>query len=114
MSSPDVLERFLQDVTPTIETLVTKALQQGRATAELALLLERAFDGAVLGGCESRGDIAAKLGSDPRLTGEQRAALLESIEGAGNDVPAILIVHVGEGEIWVGARRLPGSLSVIS
>ena len=114
MTEVDVLDQFLRDVTPTIEELVTKALQQGRSVEQMALLLERAIDGSIRGGCGSRREIATKLSHDARLTREQREVIANTMEIAGTDVPTVLVVHRGEGEFVVGVRRLPGSLVAIS
>ena len=114
MNETEALDQFLHEVTPTIEELVTKALQQGRSVEQMALLLERAIDGSLRGGCGSRREMASKLGLDPRFTTEQRAAIVNTINGAGSDIPAVLLVQRGEGELLVGLRRLPGSLVTIS
>jgi hypothetical protein len=114
VTNGELLDQFLRDVTPTIEELVTKALQQGRSVEQMALLLERAIDGSLRGGCGSRREMVAKLGLDPRFTTEQRAAIVNTINDAGTDIPAVLLVQRGEGEILVGLRRLPGSLVEVS
>ncbi len=113
MNDTEVLDQFLREVSPTIEELVTQALRQGRALQHMAILLERAFDGSVRGGCGSRREIASKLGLDQRLAAEQRQAITSAMAIAGDDVPVVLVIH-GEGHLTVGIRRLPGALVAIS
>jgi hypothetical protein len=60
-SDERLLDEFFQAVNPTIEELVTRAVQQGQRVTGLAVILERKFDGEVAGGCGSRSAIDGRL-----------------------------------------------------
>jgi hypothetical protein len=66
-SDEQVLSNFFEIATPTIEALVTRAVQQGQSVARLAIILERRFDGEVAGGCGSRSAIDARLRDVPGI-----------------------------------------------
>lgn len=114
MTDDVVLEAFLREVTPTIEELVTRALHQGHPLAEIGIVLERAFDGQIHGGCGGRTGIAAKFSRDARLTAEQRSVVTEAFRTPDASVPALLVIQGGEGCVTVGVRRLPGTLVALS
>lgn len=113
-SDEQLLDEFFRSATSTIEELVTKALHDGRPVWQLAIVLERRFDGEVMGGCGSRGAIASQIVRDARLPMSARHAIVNSIVGGAlHEIPVVLLVH-GEGYIAGGVRRVRGSLQVVS
>jgi hypothetical protein len=113
-SDDRLLDDFLASASATIEELVTGALQQGRPMAEIAIILERSFDGQVRGGCGPRRSIAGRFGSDGRLSAEARRAVVDAVIGAGpQEIPAVLLVHA-EGYIAAGVKKLSGGLVGVS
>jgi hypothetical protein len=61
-----VLDEFFQAVTPTIEDMVTQAVRQGQRLLALAVVVERKFDGEVVGGSCPRSDGRRASSRDPR------------------------------------------------
>ena len=113
-ANEEVLEDFLRAASATIEELVTRALREGHPVWQLAIVLERKFDGEVGGGCGPRGAVTSRLASDPRLPPEVRSSLVEALGACGLDeVPVVMLVH-GEGDIVCGVRRVKGGLVSIS
>ena len=109
-----LLDKFFGSATTTIEELVTRALREGHPVWQLAIVLERKFDGAVAGGCGARGAIASRLACDSRLATESRDAIVNAIVGVGlQEIPVVLLVHV-EGVVIGGIRRVQGSLAAMS
>jgi len=109
-----LLDDFFTSASSTIEELVTKALHDGRPVWQLAIVLERRFDGEVTGGCGSQGAIASQIVRDARLPMGVRHAIVNSIVVGGlHEIPVVVLVH-GEGEIAGGVRRVRGSLRVMS
>jgi hypothetical protein len=60
-SDEKVLGEFFQSVTPTIEDLVTRAVHQGQRVKELAVVLERKFNGELAADCVSRSALGVRL-----------------------------------------------------
>ena len=114
MTDEETLEQFLRDSAPSVEELVTRALQQGRAIQHVAVVLERGFDGVVRGGCGSRREIGAKFSVDMRLSEMQRDVVAKAMSAGDDAVPTVLIMHQGEGLVLVGVRRLGGSIVAAS
>src|SRR5580693_3798058 len=113
-SDEQVLSEFFETATPTIEALVTRAVQQGQSVARLAIILERRFDGEVAGGCGSRSAIDARLRDVPGIdTAACRRIVLEVNLTPDNEIPAVLLVH-SEGFVSVGIRRLTGRVAWLS
>jgi hypothetical protein len=109
-----VLEEFFQAVTPLIEELVTRAVQQGQRIRGLVVLLERKFDGEVVGGGGARGGIDARLRAIAGVDGHARRTILHEVDRAPPaDVPVVLLVH-GEGFMSVGIRRVTGRTAWLS
>src|ERR1700722_5570129 len=110
-SDEQLLNEFFEAVTPTIEELVTRAVQQGQRVRGLAIILERKFDGEVAGGCDSRSAIDARLRGVRGVDDVARQMIVREVNGASaNEVPAVLLVH-GEGFISVGIRRVTGKVA---
>jgi len=109
-----LLNEFFQAVTPTIEELVTRAVQQGQRVTGLAVILERKFDGEVAGGCGSRSAIDGRLRGAHGVDDVARQRIVRAVSQApANEVPAVLLVH-GEGFISVGIRRVTGKVAWLS
>jgi len=109
-----LLDEFFNAATVTIEELVTRALREGHPIWQLAIVLERKFDGEVAGGCGARGAIASRLAGDGRLSTESRDAIVNAIVGVGlQEIPVVLLVHA-EGYVAGGVRRVQGSLVAMS
>jgi hypothetical protein len=109
-----LLDDFLASVAPTIEELVSRAAQQGLPLSDIAVHLERAFDGHVSGGCGARRTVAARLRSDARLSEEHRRVLEDRVIGtAPHQIPAVLFVQ-GEGYVAAAVKSLSGGLVGVS
>ena len=109
-----VLEDAFQAAIPTIETLVTTALQRGQQPGALALLLERTFEGEIRGGCGARAEVQRRLEAREDLPTEVRASLVARMNGqAFAGIPAVFIVHA-EGGVSAGLRFLPGQIVAVS
>ena len=113
-SDEKVLDEFFQAVTPTIEELVTRAVQQGQRVRELAVVLERKFNGDVAADCVSRSAIGGRLRAVTGVDDVARRRIAAQVKHASDDeVPAVLFVH-GEGFISVGIKRLAGRMAWLS
>ena len=113
-SDEQLLDEFFQIVTPTIEDMVTRAIQQGQRVKGLAVVVERNFDGEVAGGCCSRSEIGGRLRGISGVDDVARQRIQRVVKDAPLDVvPAVLLVH-GEGVISVGIRRLTGKVAWLS
>jgi hypothetical protein len=109
-----LLNEFFAAATATIEELVTQALRQGHPGAQIAILLERRFDGEVAGGCGPRAGIAKKLSGDTRLPASARDAVVSAIiDAPRTEIPVVLLVHA-EGVIVGGIRSVQGGLIAVS
>ncbi len=113
-SDEKLLNDFFRAVTPTIEELVTRALQQGQSVQGLAVILERKFDGEVAGGCGSRNAIDGRLRGVQGVDDVARQMIVRAVNQApANEVPAVSLVH-GEAFISVGIRRVTGKVAWLS
>jgi hypothetical protein len=113
-SDDQVLEEFFQAVTPTIEDLVTRAVQQGQRVKELAVVLERKFNGEVAADCVARSAIGGRLRAVQGVDDVSRRRIVAQVKHApDHEVPAVLFVH-GEGFVSVGIKRLAGRMAWLS
>ena len=114
MNDGDALEQFLREVSSTIDEMGNGALQRGRSLRELAFVFERRIDGSFHGGCVSRRELAEKIRVDSRFAPEQRDVLAKGLDAPGDDVPVLLRIDRGEGEMTIGLRRVGGSFVTLS
>jgi hypothetical protein len=113
-SDQQLLDEFFQAVTPTIEDMVTRAIQQGQRVNGLAVVVERKFDGEVAGACCSQSELGGRLRGISGVDDVARQRILRVVKDAPGDVvPAMLLVY-GEGVISVGIRRLTGRVAWLS
>jgi hypothetical protein len=113
-SDEQVLSAFFETVTPTIEDLVTRALQSGQRIGGIALVLEGKFDGQVAAACLARRAVDAHLRRVQGVDDAARGMIVRAVDAApATEVPAVLLVHA-EGFISVGIRRLPGRLAWVN
>jgi hypothetical protein len=114
LSDEQLLNDFFEAVTPTIEELVTRAVQEGQRVRGLAVILERKFDGEVAGGCGSRNAIEGRLRGVQGVDDTARQMIVREVQRApAHEVPAVLLVH-GGGFISVGIRRVTGKMAWLS
>jgi hypothetical protein len=105
-----VLQAFLQEVLPKIERMVTRALRDGRALAELAIDLERGLDEKITGGCAPRQAVANRWLSHPHLDEVQRVALAHEILTTPPTAIPIAMTLLHEQFVLFGVRRLEGDV----
>jgi hypothetical protein len=109
-----LLNEFFEAVTSTIEELVTRAVQQGQRVRELAVVLERKFNGDVAANCVARSALGGRLRAVQGVDDVSRRRIVAQVTHApDNEVPAVLFVH-GEGFISVGIKRLAGRVAWLS
>jgi len=107
----DVLEVAAE----AIGEMVTSAMRQGIPLGQLAVVVERRFDGRVFTGSTLRSKAAARFGGDPKLPADARMTITETMATAGADeLPIIVIVHQGEGMVAVAVRRERGEFVSVS
>jgi hypothetical protein len=113
-SDQGALDAFYEQSTALIEELVNGALQRGHPVHDVALVLERGFDGKVIGACGARTELMTHFTNDRRLDESTRRALVDGLRSAPpNEIPAVFVVH-GEGMSVAGIRRLPGAFAALS
>lgn len=113
-SDEKLLNEFFEAVTPTIEELVTRAVQQGQRVRELAVVLERKFNGEVVADCVARGALGSRLRAVHGVDDLSRRRIFAQVKHApDHEVPAVLFVH-GEGFVSVGIKRLAGRMAWLS
>jgi hypothetical protein len=109
-----LLDDLFAAVAPAIEEIVTRALHDGKPLADLAVLVERRFDGKVRVSSCPRRSIVDHFGSDLRLSRDVRRTIVDTVSGARPvEVPAVLLVHA-EGYVAAGVRKLSGELVAVS
>lgn len=105
-----LLNELFAAATPAIEDLVSTELQKGKPLSDVAIFVERAFDGRIQTTCGPRRAVVARFGSDARLSSEVRRTIVETVIGAGpHEVPAVLFVQT-EGYVAAGVKKLAGEL----
>jgi hypothetical protein len=109
-----ILHTFFRASIPAIEELVTRALNNGLRVADIALVLERAFDGNVRATSARRDACARRFGTSPELDAQARQKIVNALETAGpEELPAIFLVQC-EGYVAVGIKRLNGEGTSLS
>lgn len=105
-----VLAAFLQEGLPKIESAVTRALRDGHSLAELAVVLQRAIDGKVTGGCAPREAVVRRFSDDPaipRADGDRIASFVR--ETSADQLPVVLTI-AREGYTAFAVQRLEGDV----
>ncbi len=108
-----LVQAALDAATDEIGDRVTSALHSGKALGELAVVVDRAFDGSLSIECVLRTEVARRLGKDARLGGSAQATLVAACKAAPHDeLPIVLFVQT-EGYLAVGIRRSQGALYTV-
>ncbi|MBK6692746.1 MAG: hypothetical protein IPG50_11135 [Myxococcales bacterium] len=109
-----LIDATLNATAETISDMVTSALHNGHALGDLAVVVQRAFDGRVRMGCARRIDVARQFGGDPRLAADKRKAVSEACQTTPPDqLPIVLLVET-EGYVAVGVRQGRGEVGALS
>ncbi len=110
-----MFSEVFQAASETISDMVTNAMRKGFALGQLAVVVERHFDGRIVAGCTVRSEIARRFTNDRRLTEEAKSTIVAEMTGAAADeLPIVVVVHQGEGLVAVGVRRERGQLVAVS
>lgn len=105
-----LLDRTFAASTDAISEVVTAALHEGRALADLAVVVHRTFDGNTSVEIGSRREIARRTANDAQT----RARMEQTFAKAGDgEVPIVVIVQC-EGYTAVGLRRTRGAFIAVS
>ena len=113
-SDDAIMQATFEAASEAVSDMITGALQKGLAIKDLAVVIERRFDGGIVTGCADRAGVARQFGNDLRLAVEARATITRAVTTAAPDeLPIIVLVH-GEGYLTVGVRRERGMFVGVS
>ena len=107
-----LFDDLLQSAATTVEDIVTGAMLRGLPVGELAVVVERRFNGQVICGCARRRGLVRIF---PRYgQPADREMLAAELEAAtADELLIILIIHKGEGEVRIGVRRARGRFMAV-
>lgn len=111
MNDDVLINDFLARSSAQVENMITRALQRGERLPELALLLERRFDGRSVAACGTRVKMTEQFGRHPLLNADQRALVAERLGSIPpSELPVVILLDEGEGLILVAVRTVTGSV----
>ena len=100
-----VVEELFVSAARTVEALVTSSTRKGHDAGQLAVIVERRFDGKARVACVERADVIDRVFNDGRIGSADRLSVVELFATAGeNHIPVMVIVEA-QSHLVVGIRR---------
>lgn len=107
-------DELLASAASEIGDMVTGALHRGVPLGDLAIVVERRFNGQVTCGCALRQGLVATFPRWGKLAEGERHRLATELKAAtADELLLILIIHEGEGLMSVRVRRDKGEFVAV-